>query len=210
MSDRSLSDYWQTDLLDRAREALIVIDFIHGRVAERQAAGKVASYVLNLDAGWGKGKTFFLNGLKAQIEHEGSNVVYVNAWEDDHATDPLIAVVAALETELAGPGKKHGKSMKLVTALAGEVALSAGKIIGLAAGKHLLGEHATGKVAELSDSSSVPQLAYSSGIRVRLPKRQRAKHLRLVHLSRLRAPCPSRSPFLLEVWLDQFRHQSSK
>jgi hypothetical protein len=53
--------------------------------------------VLNLDAAWGNGKTFFLERFKRHLEAAGYLVAGVNAWRDDHAEDPLIAVMSAID-----------------------------------------------------------------------------------------------------------------
>ena len=59
-----LSNIWQRDLLNRRRDAEFLKDFIENRILERKDAGFPCNYVLNLDADWGSGKTFFLTRLK--------------------------------------------------------------------------------------------------------------------------------------------------
>jgi len=95
MSDKT--NIWQGDLLGREEDAKLLHLFLTRRVAERVENGETGSYVLNLDAGWGQGKTFFLERFKELLEQEGHTAVLVNAWEDDYAEDPLLAVVSAIE-----------------------------------------------------------------------------------------------------------------
>ncbi len=90
-------DVWKDDLLGRSEDAQFLIDFLDQRVAERGVAGNTKSYVLNLDARWGEGKTFFLKRLMQQLTQKNYLVAYVNAWEDDHADDPLIAVMSSVD-----------------------------------------------------------------------------------------------------------------
>ena len=90
---------WGDDLLGRRADARILIDFVTGRVVERARTGQTSSYVVNVDAAWGQGKTFFLDRLRQQLDGEGYLVAQVNAWEDDHADDPLIAVMASLDRQ---------------------------------------------------------------------------------------------------------------
>lgn len=91
------TNIWHGDLLGREEDAKLLHLFLTRRIVERKEAGEVGSYVLNLDAGWGQGKTFFLERFKKLIEQEGHTAVLVNAWEDDYAEDPLLAVVSGIE-----------------------------------------------------------------------------------------------------------------
>lgn len=88
---------WEQDLLGRERDAVFLISFLTRRIEEREHEGHARSYVLNLNARWGQGKTFFLTRLQQQLASQGYLVAYVNAWEDDHADDPLIAVMSAID-----------------------------------------------------------------------------------------------------------------
>lgn len=89
-------DIWGDDKLGRKADADYLIHFLTRRVEERGELGQDKSYVLNIDAGWGGGKSFFLDRLGDQLEEESYLVARVNAWEDDHTEDPLIAVMAAI------------------------------------------------------------------------------------------------------------------
>ncbi len=91
-------DIWDDDLLGREADANFLIEFLKNRIEERRAVGLSKSYVLNIDAAWGQGKTFFLQRLRQQLEANQFLVAYVNAWEDDHADDPLVAVIASLDS----------------------------------------------------------------------------------------------------------------
>lgn len=78
------------DLLDRKQYA----EFLTKYLASREH-----SFVLNLNAGWGMGKTYFLTHWRASIQ-ETHPTVYVNAWESDFSDDPLIAVMSAIYEQL--------------------------------------------------------------------------------------------------------------
>jgi hypothetical protein len=69
--------------------------------------------VLNIDAVWGQGKTYFLTNFQRTLQAVGHPVAYVNAWTDDYADDPLISVMVAIEASL----KKHSKLKKTVSSL---------------------------------------------------------------------------------------------
>jgi hypothetical protein len=100
---------WREDLLGRAGDARFLIDFLSRRSRELAHAGQAKSFVLNINAEWGQGKTFFLRRLANQLAQEGYVSVYINAWTDDHAPDPLVAVIAALDHALQPFCKKQNE-----------------------------------------------------------------------------------------------------
>ena len=101
-ADKKIDEIWGDDLLGtRKAEALFLVDFLTKRVAERSERGEPASYVLNLDSAWGRGKTFFLRRLQQQLEVSNYVVAYINAWNDDHADDPLLAVISGIDEAIA-------------------------------------------------------------------------------------------------------------
>lgn len=61
--------------------------------------GQKDSYVLNLNATWGTGKTYFLRRWVKEIE-ERYPAVYIDAWSSDHSSDPLLSVVSEVKKEL--------------------------------------------------------------------------------------------------------------
>jgi len=93
-------EIWVDDLLNRKDDARFIIDFLSRRSKELVEVGGAKSFVLNINSEWGQGKTFFLTGLTQQLSSEGYLAVYINAWIDDHAPDPLIAIVSALDEAL--------------------------------------------------------------------------------------------------------------
>ena len=113
-------DYWKNDLLGRNEDAQLLHTFLVRRMEERKALGQTGSYVLNLDAGWGQGKTFFLAGFNELLKSEGHRVVLVNAWEDDYAEDPLLSVVSAIEKTF--PEGKPAEAARSVAAVGAKIA----------------------------------------------------------------------------------------
>ncbi|WP_171049156.1 P-loop NTPase fold protein [Rhizobium sp. MHM7A] len=95
------NEYWKHDRLDRRRDADFLYNFLAGQHAKRKARGHKASYVLNVDADWGGGKSFFLEGLALEMEDKGHLVARINAWKDDHASDPYVAIMAAIDRAFA-------------------------------------------------------------------------------------------------------------
>jgi hypothetical protein len=54
-------------------------------------------FVMALDAPWGSGKTTFVRMLEAQLKSAEFACIYFNAWKVDYLTDPLVALVSAIE-----------------------------------------------------------------------------------------------------------------
>lgn len=59
----------------------------------------VGDYVLNVNAGWGYGKTYFLKRWFEDIKATHPSV-YVNAWKHDFSAEPLLTVVSELKSQL--------------------------------------------------------------------------------------------------------------
>lgn len=91
------NDVWASDHLNRRDDGEHLIRLLRSRYEARKASTGSGSYILNIDAAWGEGKTFFLDCIGHQLQSEGHLVARVNAWRDDHADDPLITVMAAIE-----------------------------------------------------------------------------------------------------------------
>lgn len=87
-------DIWSGDLLERRDAAELLYTFIVNRLSERASAGKRGSYVMNIDAEWGQGKSFFIERLYQAVLLKGHPAVFVNAWRDDFSDDPFTAVLS--------------------------------------------------------------------------------------------------------------------
>lgn len=101
VEESELDKIWARDKLSRKPDAQFIHDFLVGQVAKRQANGEKGSYVLNIDAAWGGGKSFFLERFGKDLRARGHIVAEVNAWKDDYAEDPYIAIMAALDTAIS-------------------------------------------------------------------------------------------------------------
>ncbi|HSE38850.1 MAG TPA: P-loop NTPase fold protein [Blastocatellia bacterium] len=146
-----ISDIWDDDLLGRETDARFIIEFLINRIAERGALGGKRCFVLNVDAEWGHGKTFFIDRLGKTIERYGMFSVTINAWADDHADDPLIAVMAAIDQKISTLTKVSNSTklaVKKLTAIGGRVAYAAAKGAVKQAAEKLVGAEAVGQVVQ--------------------------------------------------------------
>ncbi len=98
--DAVKNSIWDDDHLERWKDAYFLRKFLVHKIEGSITAKQKKSYVLNLDAKWGGGKTFFLQRFYKQLKEEKILVAYINAWEDDHAVDPLIPIISQIDKTL--------------------------------------------------------------------------------------------------------------
>ena len=94
---------WVDDKLDRKEIADRLTSIVQGQEAP---------FVISLDGRWGTGKTFLLKRWQQDLENQGWQAIYYNAWEDDFAGDPLISVTGQLSEHLK-KGSLWAKARKL-------------------------------------------------------------------------------------------------
>ncbi|RTR39869.1 hypothetical protein EKG38_03685 [Shewanella canadensis] len=82
---------FSSDKLGRARYANFLTNFLVGEASK--------GYVLNLNSGWGTGKTYFLKRWQDSI-NEWHPTVYIDAWKQDFSNDPMLAVVSSIISQL--------------------------------------------------------------------------------------------------------------
>lgn len=152
--------YWElnNDLLERQIESQYLIQFLEHRVADKVRRGLCGSYVLNIDASWGEGKTFFVKGLFADLAEAGHPAIMIDAWRDDFTDDPLTAVVAEFDQFLTQFKSRNATITKKVKAAGknlrrniGKLSLLIGKGVGKRVVQYGLGESADEVVAALKD-----------------------------------------------------------
>ncbi len=80
------------DRLERARYA----EFLNNYLA---AEGKQRNYVLNLNAEWGAGKTWFIKRWYMELKGHYPTI-YIDAWQQDFSDDPLLTVISSIIDQL--------------------------------------------------------------------------------------------------------------
>ncbi|WOQ15222.1 KAP family P-loop NTPase fold protein [Aeromonas media] len=80
------------DRLERARYAEFLTNYL-------AAEGKERNYVLNLNAEWGAGKTWFIKRWYMELK-ERYPTVYIDAWQQDFSDDPLLTVISSIIDQL--------------------------------------------------------------------------------------------------------------
>jgi len=101
-SEGSVSVLFPVDTLERGKYA----KFLHDYLVDNSSKN---GYVLNLNAQWGAGKTYFINRWIDSIK-EKHPVVYIDAWKQDYSDDPMLTVISsiinALEVHLPDGNQK--------------------------------------------------------------------------------------------------------
>ncbi|WP_076919851.1 P-loop NTPase fold protein [Pseudoalteromonas sp. SK18] len=87
---------WNDDKLNRKEDAKYLTAYLLNRFTIK----KDEPFVLNIDAEWGFGKTYFLTNWRRDLKSEGCEVVYFNAWEKDFTDNPLLGFISAIDKEL--------------------------------------------------------------------------------------------------------------
>jgi len=95
-NEDSRAHIWEDDVLDRRGFADFLTNALTEQtraVSERHQRGLTVA----LDAGWGTGKTFFVERWAKDLEARGHPVVYFDAWENDLGEEAAIALMAAIK-----------------------------------------------------------------------------------------------------------------
>ena len=95
------NDVWKRDLLGRREEAELLVGYIESLFERPGPNLKDYGYTIAVDAGYGEGKTFFLKRLAKHLSFNHP-VAYIDAWADDLADEPLVALLSTLK-EALGP-----------------------------------------------------------------------------------------------------------
>jgi hypothetical protein len=82
---------WANDSMGRGGVAQFLTKYL-----DRDARVRV----LNINAPWGTGKTFFLSNWKEQERNNGRSCIYFNAWEADYSGDAFVSLVATIRDQL--------------------------------------------------------------------------------------------------------------
>ncbi|WP_236763679.1 KAP family P-loop NTPase fold protein [Aeromonas jandaei] len=98
------------DRLDRARYAEFLTNYL-------AAEGKQRNYVLNLNAEWGAGKTWFIKRWYMELKAHYPTV-YIDAWQQDFSDDPLLTVISSIIEQLKDEAGSRQLSPYLSTKLA--------------------------------------------------------------------------------------------
>lgn len=101
--------HWGDDLFGRAAYASFLTEYLTNKV--RGPGGSFdRSFTISLDAGWGRGKTYFVERWAKDLREATPPhpVLEFNAWQADFAADPLLAFMGSLRAALDSEIKQVG------------------------------------------------------------------------------------------------------
>lgn len=164
-----IADIWADDKLDRQEKAEYLRAFLIGRVQERRKAGIKGAYVVNVEAEWGFGKTFFVDRFYRQVSVDHP-AVFIDAWKSDFTDDPYTAVISEIERYFSAEKNAEEPKAAAFKAALQTVKKNAGKIFwmglkaGLKRGARLAIGEATDEIIELVEKHAPEHAASVSEV----------------------------------------------
>ncbi|WP_436263717.1 KAP family P-loop NTPase fold protein [Paraburkholderia terricola] len=113
-----------------------------GRHRVSSSVKENASFVLNLNAEWGLGKTYFLKEWAKMLRAEGHPVVYFDAWANDYAPNPFVGFMVQIQKELTSKldgGARVKAKVRTMVARGKAVVKAAAPAIAISLVKHYTG-----------------------------------------------------------------------
>jgi len=123
-------------------------------------------FVLAIDAGWGRGKTTFINQWRAALNIDEYPCLYFNAWKNDFVDDPLVSLIgefeAAINLRNSDPTSKLAEYLRATKSIGGAIVRSsipmALKVLASSViGGGVLGAEALGSVLERVATEQIEQ-----------------------------------------------------
>lgn len=169
---------WKDDKLGRINEARHLNRFLENKFQAEESR----PFVMNIDSGWGHGKTFFITHFAEQLRQSGHPVVIFDAWKNDFSNEALLSFISCVclslkaelvseETALAQVEKLKELAKSFVKpALPILLAALVKQLTGVSADRFLNQDETEGKVRnvdELTDlSAKLTNLATSKALEV--------------------------------------------
>ncbi|HIF9142927.1 TPA: KAP family P-loop NTPase fold protein, partial [Photobacterium damselae] len=99
--DNTTDELFPADKLNRAEYAKFLTQFLakQGFDGTQEPNKQKKNYVLNLNAEWGAGKSYFLKRWSNDLKKHYP-VVYIDVWKQDYSNDPLLTIVSAMTKQL--------------------------------------------------------------------------------------------------------------
>jgi hypothetical protein len=109
-----LRETWDNDQLNRKFYSQVLRNYLVGKFKASQENHRDESFVLNINAEWGFGKTYFLSNWRDDLVAEEFPVIYFDAWKNDFSEDSLLAFIVEIDNQLKPLFGNASKAKKLV------------------------------------------------------------------------------------------------
>ena len=107
LPDIDTNDPFKNDLLNRRQ---------YGEILTTLVKATEKGGTLSINAEWGYGKTTFIRMWEARLKRDGYSTIYLNAWENDYAQDPFMALVDEVLEQLKSSDFSSEKKQILLAA----------------------------------------------------------------------------------------------
>ena len=91
-------DNWGKDQLKRQDDAKFLSTYLIEK--NKKTSVNSESFVLNINAEWGFGKTYFIKNWADDLVRKNHPVVYFDAWENDFSKEPLLALISIINSQI--------------------------------------------------------------------------------------------------------------
>lgn len=91
---------WSDDKLNRQAEGKFLSEYLINKFTI-ETAEHSKNFVLNINADWGFGKTYFLNNLSIDLEDKKHKTVYFDAWKNDFSDKPMLGFISEINDALS-------------------------------------------------------------------------------------------------------------
>ncbi|ENM5900748.1 hypothetical protein DX885_000826 [Vibrio mimicus] len=125
----------------------------YGRFLSSYLRTQKTPLVMNLDGGWGTGKTTFLKQLYTDLYYTHDYAcIYIDAWESDYSNDPLLVIVSELLEQIKRVSQhfKAADTEKRIFTTLGKFSKRAWNTTAIGVGTYLSGRVDNGAVVELA------------------------------------------------------------
>ncbi|EJL6479260.1 hypothetical protein NMR80_000933 [Vibrio cholerae] len=125
----------------------------YGRFLSSYLRTQKSPLVMNLDGGWGTGKTTFLKQLYTDLHYTHDYAcIYIDAWESDYSNDPLLVIVSELLEQIKRVSQhfKAADTEKKIFTTLGKFSKRAWNTTAIGVGTYLSGRVDNGAVVELA------------------------------------------------------------
>lgn len=136
---------WIGDVLQRKKYADFLTQYL---------VAKTDPFVININAPWGSGKTFFIKHWYEDLRKKHPCVLF-NAWENDFSNDPLLSVISCIEKDLSpllSVTDKENNEIKSRLSSVGEYLKSIAPILVRAAVSKAIGKDGLEELQQLNES----------------------------------------------------------
>ena len=136
---------WDGDVLKRKKYSLFLTDYL---------VNKNDAFVININASWGSGKTFFIENWHNDIKDNYPAVLF-NAWENDFSNDPFLSVISCINKTLIPLIPESDETNKFVRSFfssSGRILKQVAPILAKGAVSKLIGEDGVNALSDVSPS----------------------------------------------------------